>query len=379
MIRLTHEQIAWCDEHAEEALDLLRTLGRIPAPSHHEEQRAAFVADWLSRQGAQGVHMDAAGNVIYPYQVEAGSPVCVVMAHMDVVFPDVTPLPLEEDGEKLCAPGIGDDTANLAALLMAAKYLTEQRPVLRTGLILAANVCEEGLGNLKGVKQIMQDYAGRVTEVISLDASSMNSLVNVAVGSHRMKITIRAQGGHSYSAFGNTNAIVQMAEVIRRLYAKEPPQTARTTYNAGVIEGGTTVNSICAQCSLMYEFRSESRACLAEMDAFFRKTMADCRAEGMDIDVEVLGVRPCTGDVDPARLQDLTARMSHILRTVSGQEIRQHAGSTDANLPLSLGIPAVTIGAVRGGGAHTRAEWIEKASLLQGQQVALMTVLQYAE
>ena len=379
MNQLTNQQLTWCRDHAEEALDLLRTLGKIPAPSHHEEQRAAFVADWLTRQGLADVHIDAAGNVICPMGVTADNAVCVVMAHMDVVFPDTEPLPMHEDAEKLYAPGIGDDTANLVALMMAAKYLAETAPAMKTGLLIVANVCEEGLGNLKGVKQVMQDYAGRVTEVISLDAGSFDHITNVAVGSHRMKITIHAQGGHSYNAFGNTNAIVQMAEVIRRLYAKEPPKGARTTYNAGVIEGGTTVNSICAECSLLYEFRSESRACLQEMEDFFHQTIAGCRAEGMNIDVEVLGIRPCTGDVDPARLAELTRRAEEMLHTVFDGEIRQVSGSTDANLPLSLGVPAVTIGAVISRGAHTRGEWMEKASLLLGQQVALMTVNQYCE
>lgn len=378
MIRLTHEQIAWCDEHAEEAIDLLRVLGRIPAPSHHEEQRAAFVADWLRRQGAQGVYIDGAGNVIYPYQAEENAPVAVLMTHMDVVFPDTTPLPLREEGETMYAPGIGDDTANLVVLLMAAKYLAQHQPTLAHGLLIVANVCEEGLGNLKGSQQIMEDFAGRVKELISLDGG-MEHVTNRAVGSHRMKVTIHAQGGHSYSRFGNTNAIVQMADLITRLYQKEPPTSARTTYNVGVIEGGTTVNSICAQCSMLYEFRSESRECLADMDAFFQKTIEDVRTAGVQVDVEVLGIRPCNGDVDPARLRELTARAADILHTVTGREILENAGSTDANMPLSLGVPAVTIGAVDGGLAHTREEWIHKPSLRLGQQVALMTVLQYAE
>lgn len=376
-MHLNDTHLAWCDAHHDETLDLLRQMAVIPAPSHHEEKRAAFVKAWLDAQGLPGVYIDAAGNVICPMGVTADNPVCVVMAHMDVVFPDTDALPLRENADKLYAPGAGDDTANLAVLMMAAKYIAEHHPAPRTGVLLVANVCEEGLGNLKGSKQIMQDFAGRVTELISLDGGSMDRITNVAVGSHRMAVTIRAQGGHSYHCFGHTNAIVQMAELIRRLYAKEAPP--RTTYNAGVIEGGTTVNSICETCRLLYEFRSEDRACLAEMADFFDATVADLRAEGVDISVEVLGIRPCTGDVDPARLAELTSRAEAILFAAAGKPVKQDAGSTDANAALALGVPAVTIGAVDSSGAHTRNEWVLKASLRPGLQVALATVLQYFE
>ena len=239
---LNTQQTKWSDSHATEALDLLRALGSVPAPSHHEEKRAAFVRDWLVEQGAEHVYIDAAQNVVYPIGVTADNPVVVLMAHTDIVFPDTEPMTIREDAGRMYAPGIGDDTANLVALLMAAKYVAEHRPLPRIGVLIVANSCEEGLGNLKGSRQIMHDYAGRVMELISIDGS-LDRIVNDAVGSHRMKVTIRAQGGHSYGAFGNTNAIVQMAQLITRLYEKEPPTARKTTYNVGVIEGGTTVNS----------------------------------------------------------------------------------------------------------------------------------------
>lgn len=372
---LTYEQEAWCDAHAEEALDLLRALGRIPAPSHHEEKRAAFVCDWLSRQGL-ACHIDAAQNVVCPIGVDAENPVVVLMAHMDIVFPDTEELPMREEDGKLYAPGIGDDTANLVALMMAAKYVAEHRPEPEVGVLIVANSCEEGLGNLKGSKQIMADYQGRVKEFISIDGG-FHRVVNKAVGSHRMRITVRAQGGHSYNAFGNTNAIVLMARVIELLYSKEPPKAAKTTYNVGVIEGGTTVNSICGECSILYEYRSESRECLAEMETFFHAAINACRAAGYDIDVEVLGIRPCSGDVDPQALQLLTERMQALMHHYSGVEADEGPGSTDANAALALGVPAVTIGAIEGAGSHTRGEWIETASLVVGQKIALGAVLQY--
>ena len=234
MAYLNDSQLQWCAQHNAETLDLLRTLGRIPAPSHHEEKRAAFVKDWLEAQGAEGVYIDEALNVIYPVGVTADNPVAVIMAHTDIVFPDTESLAMREEAGRLYAPGIGDDTANLVNLLMAAKYVAAHRPDPKLGVLIVANSCEEGLGNLKGSRQIMKDFEGRVTELISLDGG-LDSVVNNAVGSHRMKVTITAQGGHSYGAFGNTNAIVQMAEMIGRLYEKQVPTKAKTTYNVGVI------------------------------------------------------------------------------------------------------------------------------------------------
>jgi len=373
---LNDNQLAWCRLHEQETLKLLKTLGKIPAPSHHEEKRAEFVRAWLEAQGAQNVHIDDALNVVYPIGVTKDNPVVVVMAHTDIVFPDTQELEMREENGKLYAPGIGDDTANLVTLLMAAKYVAQHDVQPKTGVLLVANACEEGLGNLKGSKQIMQDYAGRIVELISLDGG-LKSVVNVAVGSCRMRVTIHAQGGHSFSRFGNTNAIVQMSRLVTLLYEKTPPKKAKTTYNAGVIEGGTTVNSICAECSLLYEYRSEDRDCLREMDEFFWQTIEKCRAEGMHIDVEVLGIRPCNGDVDPDRLRELTCRMKAIMQEFTGFEIIERSGSTDANSALALGVPAVTIGAIYGEGAHTRGEWVDLSTLPIGQKIALGTVLQY--
>jgi acetylornithine deacetylase/succinyl-diaminopimelate desuccinylase-like protein len=319
MAFLDNDQKSWCADHEGEALELLRTLGKIPAPSHHEDKRAQFVRDWLAANGAEGVYIDEAKNVIYPIGVTGNNPVAVVMAHTDIVFPDTGALAMREEAGKLFAPGIGDDTANLVNLMMAAKYIAENRPASKTGLLIVANSCEEGLGNLKGSRQIMKDFEGRVSELISLDGGP-DWIVNDAVGSCRMKITIRAQGGHSFGDFGNTNAIVQMAELIRRLYEKEPPKQAKTTYNIGVIEGGTTVNSICAECSALYEYRSEDRECLAEMDAFFAGVIDEFRKNGVDISVEVLGVRPCKGDVDAEKLNALTARAAGIIKEFTGRD-----------------------------------------------------------
>jgi len=371
-------QEKWISEHYEETVALLKELGKIPAPSHHEEQRAEFVKNWFVSRGGADAYIDEAKNVILPIGVSENNSVIVIMAHTDIVFPDTEPLEMREENGRLYAPGIGDDTANLVSLMMAAKYALENRLAPKTGVLIVANACEEGLGNLKGTKQILKDFEGRITEFLSLDGGS-GSVVNSAVGSRRVEITVRAQGGHSYSAFGNTNAIVQMSRLIQRLYEKEPPAQAKTTYNAGVIEGGTTVNSIAAECRLMYEYRSESRECLKEMEAFFEKTVDDLKNEGMDISVRELGLRPCKGDVDEEKLTLLTNRIVNIVKTVTEKPVNVGAASTDANAPLSIGIPAVTFGAIEGGGAHTRGEWVRLSSMENAVKCALSALIDYFE
>ncbi len=378
MVMLNEEQLRWCEANHAEAVELLRTLGRIGAPSGHEERRAEFIRDWLARQGARGAYIDDALNVILPIGAAEEGPVAILMAHTDVVFPDEEALPLREEGDQLCAPGIGDDTANLVNLLMAAKYLLDSGLRPRHGLVIAANSCEEGLGNLKGSRRILEAWGSRVTEMISIDGD-MDEIVSRAVGSRRMRVTIRTGGGHSYSDFGRANAIAQMAELICRLDRQQVPTRAKTTYNVGVIEGGTTVNSIPAACSMLYEFRSEDRGCLAEMEAQFDEAIREFRERGVSVEVEVVGVRPCAGDVDADRQAGLTRRMKDIMERYSGNEIPENAGSTDANSALALGIPAVTIGAAQGGGAHTREEWTSKSALLAGMKIALAAVLQYCD
>lgn len=366
----TDFEVKWISDHVQEAESLLKTLGRIPAPSHHEERRALFIFNWLKNQGAKDVYIDEAKNVVLKLGNVDASPVSLVMAHTDIVFEDTEPLPMREENGKLYAPGIGDDTANLVALLMAAKFLLSQNIQPKCGLIISANACEEGLGNLKGVKQLLSDYDSRIGSLVSLDCGA-GEIVNNAVGSYRVKITIRAEGGHSYSDFGNENAIVQMSRLITRLYEKTPPAGAKTTYNAGVIEGGSTINSIAGECSLLYEYRSESRECMQEMDAYLSDTIEYFKHQGYDIHVEMLGLRPCKGNVNEEKQTLLSKKAAQLVEEITRSPSSLHAASTDANASLALGIPSVTVGAIIGGGAHTRGEWIELSSLENAIKIAL--------
>lgn len=362
--------------HKEETLELLKRLASIPAPSHHEAKKAAFVKSWLEQQGAEGVLIDEACNVLFPYGCDGEKEIVVFMAHTDVVFPDLEPFTVTEKDGKLYAPGIKDDNADLANLLMCVKYLLKDKPSMSVGLLFAANSCEEGLGNLKGSRAIYEKYGHRIRECISFDGN-LDAIVNRAVGSQRYRVRVKTEGGHSYNAFGNENAIYKLSCIIQSLYEIQVPKKAKTTYNVGTIEGGTSVNTIAQSASMLYEFRSENSACLKEMEDAFWKVIESYRSGGLAVDVEVMGIRPCGKNVDEQALNDLTDRHTKIIRQFFEGEICVGDGSTDANTFLAHGIPANVIGTAIGGKTHTREEWIIADSLVTGQKIGLASVLWY--
>ena len=270
------------------------------------------------------------------------------------------------------------DAPSAVDLLMSAKYVLEHSTRFRYGLLLVANSCEEGLGNLDGTKELFATYGSRIRAFYSFDGH-LSGCCNTAVGSYRYQITCRTIGGHSYGDYGRPNAIEILCRLVSELYEMTPPTTAKTTYNVGRIEGGTTVNSIAQKASMLYEFRSSSQACLKEMEKNFREVLARHQDRGGELTVELLGVRPGNGELDEAALAEFTNRSIEIIRTFYEGEIESNPGSTDSNIPLSMGILANTIGTVTGGLAHTREEWIELASLPVGFKIALGTILQYEE
>ena len=373
-MELTHEIIQYIDRHAEEAFDLLVSLAQIPAPSNHEEQRAEFCLNWLRSKGAEGAYIDDALNVIYPIGDTGDNDLVVFMAHSDVVFPDTTPLPLKIEDGRIWCPGVGDDTANAVALLTVAGYLAGQKALPQNyGVLLVINSSEEGLGNLKGTKKIMADFGHRVKEFITFDGNA-NMVVTKAVGSRRYQVTVTTEGGHSYSRFGAPNAIAQLSRLITRLYEIKVPDIGRTTYNVGTISGGTSVNTIAQSAQMLFEFRSDEREKLAIMEAHFDRIVEEFRSEGVQISIQVVGDRPCGVVVDNSALAN---RALEAVRAHYGIEPFCTSGSTDCNIPLSMGIPSICPGCVMGAGAHTREDYVEIDSLLPGLKVAAQLILHH--
>ena len=376
-MEMTKKVFDWIDAHEAEQLELLKTLAQIPAPSHHEEKRVAFCTQWLRDNGIENIQVDEAQNVICSFGVTDDNPLIMFGAHSDVVFPDNEPLPLRVEDGKIYCPGVGDDTGSVVALMLAARYITEEKLLpADCGLLIVINAAEEGLGNLKGIRKLMETYGTRVREFVSFDARIGGS-VNTAVGSRRFKIEVDTEGGHSYGKFGNRNAIAYLASLIDTLYTMKVPEGGKTTYNVGTISGGTSVNTIAQHAEMLYEFRSDDRNSLKIMDKHLQTAIEFYRAKGVQVTVSVVGDRPCGGEVDPAAMEDMKNRMSVINRRHFGKDLTFVRGSTDCNIPLSMGIPALCLGCYTGEGAHTRSEYVDIASLIPGLKFAFDVILSY--
>ena len=360
-----------------EVIDLIRTLCAIPAPSHHEERRAAFIQDWFMQRGMHAT-IDEAKNVLCPMGVGETGEIVVVMAHTDTVFPDMEPMPQREADGRLYCPGVGDDTTNLAALMMMAAYLHEHGFAPECGVLFVANSCEEGLGNLKGCKAIMKAYGPRVKAFLSLDGGTEHVCAR-AVGSSRYRITAKTCGGHSFASFGNRNAIAVLAELTCAFYAQTVPHhgDSLTTYNVGVISGGTSVNTIAQHAELLYEYRSDDAQCLDAMEKQLREILAAHEKQDAEVTVELLGLRPCGRDGDADRQAALENACCNALARYAGTRPCISSGSTDCNVPLSMGVPSACFGVYVGEGAHTREEWVELSSIGPGMQAAMSVLLNW--
>jgi acetylornithine deacetylase/succinyl-diaminopimelate desuccinylase-like protein len=361
-------------------LKTLKELCLIPAPSHHEEKRAEYCKAWLERYGAKGVYIDKALNVVFPINCENSKEITVVVAHTDTVFPDTEPMPYKDDGERIYCPGVSDDTASLAVMLVTAKYFIENKISPKKGIMFVCNSCEEGLGNLKGTRQIFEDYEGRIGQFLSFD-SNLNKIADKCVGSHRYEVEVQTIGGHSYLAFGNPNAIAELSKIIGDIYNIQIPkrENSRTSYNVGTIEGGTSVNTIAQSAKMLCEYRSDNKECLAIMEKAFNEIFACAKARGVDISVTKIGERPCMGKVDLDKIEQMAKVCEEIIHQETGFNIIRESSSTDCNIPLSLGIPALCIGVYTGEQWHTRKEWVDKASLPLGLQVAIKSVISLTE
>lgn len=358
-------------------------ITEIPAPTFNEAARGAYLAKLLSGAGLK-VTTDDVGNVIGERPGRSSNDIVLVVAHLDTVFPDAT-VRVRRDGDRLYAPGISDNGTGLVALVVMARALRDAHLQTDQTILFVADVGEEGEGNLRGMRKLAETYRGRLRYVIALDGASTDYVITTALASRRVEVTITGPGGHSWSDFGSPNPIHAAARAIAQFVNTPVPENPRSSFNVGEIQGGTSVNSIPASASLKVDLRSESEAELAKLETALRKAvqsgvsdeMAAARSRGLggkplDVEFKVLGVRPA-GALPP----DSPLRAAvQVADDFLGNQSRSELSSTDANIPLSLGIPAIAIGA--GGlsaGAHSPGEWYNPLGREMGLKRALLTVL----
>ena len=360
-------------------------ITEIPAPPFHEEVRAAYVKKLLSDAGLS-VETDSTGNVIGKMAGANTNDIVLVTAHLDTVFPAGTDVRVRRDGSRLMAPGISDNGSGLATLVALARAMQEAKIHTQSSVWFVADVGEEGEGNLRGMHALMDAYRSRLKSVIALDGSAVDYVATAAIASRRVEIVITGAGGHSWSDFGAPNAINAMARGIAKFIETRVPESPRTTFNIGDIEGGTSVNAIPARASMKVDLRSEQESELpvlegelrADVQAGVDEEMAAAKARGMTtgrapltIAVKVLGVRPGGELPQDSPLLAVVFAADRVV----GNRSRQERSSTDANLPLSVGIPAISIGC--GGtsaGAHTTAEWYDPTGRELGLQRAFLII-----
>ncbi|MGA0607428.1 M20/M25/M40 family metallo-hydrolase [Phenylobacterium sp. VNQ135] len=366
-------------------------LTEIEAPPFKEEKRAQTYIEMLKAHGLTDIEMDAEGNVMGLRRGTgpAGGKVVVIAAHLDTVFPEGTNVKVRREGTKLFAPGVGDDTHSLAVLLGYIRALDAAKIKTKRDILFVGNVGEEGPGDLRGVRHIFTKgrYKDRVAAFFSMDGTSPDRVVSGAVGSRRYRVTFKGPGGHSYGAFGIVNPMAAMGNAVVAMNKLEVPKTPKTTYATSVVGGGTSVNSIPEAIWLEVDMRSESPDELAKVDAKFKQIVdeavaaenaARSTAPGkISAEVKLIGDRPTGKTREDAEIVQIT---SAAVRAAGYQPILG-ASSTDSNMPISLGIPAVTIGSGgKGGRAHAPDEWIDvaKPESLRGMGVGLAALIAMA-
>jgi tripeptide aminopeptidase len=354
----------WIEHNTRWVTDQQIRLTEIAAPERDEARRGEYLRTLLEGSGLK-VRTDKVGNVIGE-RPGSDSRVVLIAAHLDTVFPVGTDLRVKRDGDRLEAPGISDNGAGLAALVGLARALAESRVRTSKTIVLAGDVGEEGEGNLRGIRALVAEYGSRLAAVIAVDGPSIEHITTQAIASRRFEITVTGPGGHSWSDFGAPNPITALARGIVQFSSVQMPEEPRSSFNFGIIEGGTSVNSIPDRAAVKIDLRSEAESELAELETALRDAMstamrqeieiANAPPDSLDLTFRSLGSRPAGKLAENSPLRETIQSVDRYL----GNRSRLERSSTDANIPLSLGIPAVSLGGGgMGGGSHTLGEWYD--------------------
>lgn len=359
-------------------------LCEIPAPPFGEALRGAEYARRMREIGLQNVRTDAEGNVLGELPGSGDGPLVVLSGHLDTVFPEGTDVTVTVDGDMLAGPGISDDCRGLAVVLGVAKAIVDAGIETTGTLVFVGTVGEEGQGDLRGVRHLFEtELRDRVDYFISVDGSGLG-ITKDGVGSNRYRVSFTGPGGHSYGAFGMPNPIHALGRAIEKISEFRVPDQPKTTFSVGRIEGGTSVNSISFEASMEVDMRSEAPASLARVDSLFHSALQDALEEErrrwnsdvpLEMAVEVIGIRPAGSQASEAAIVVAGVESA----AVFGFQPELRSSSTDANVPISLGIPAVTIGGGgRGEGSHSLGETFNRRDSQLGTQWVLLYTLTLA-
>ena len=380
--------LEFIDNDYERWVEELIELTEIPAPPFKEGERARAYLEKLRELGLKDVEMDAEGNVM-GIREGSGGPLLAVSAHLDTVFPEGTDVTVQRRGTRLSAPGIGDDTAGLATLLAVVRAMDAAGVTTTSDILFIGDVGEEGPGDLRGMKHLFREgpYKDRIEMFVAVEGGRQTDITNAALGSKRYRVVFKGPGGHSYSAFGLVNPAFAMGNATRKFSELEVPADPKTTFNVGVVGGGTSVNSIPVEAWMEVDMRSEEPDELNELAETFLGLMHEAvdeenavrsTAEGpIELEMTVIGDRP-SGEI--SKNTPIVQRAAAAYRAFGIEPIYSRS-STDANIPISMGIPGITIdrGGL-GGRSHSLDEWtdVEKSAAVKGIQVVLTAILAIA-
>jgi acetylornithine deacetylase/succinyl-diaminopimelate desuccinylase-like protein len=357
-------------------IDLAIQIQQIPAPTFNEIKRAEFMRDLFTSEGLSDVSIDEVGNVYgllsSSNSLNAKSQPLIISAHTDTVFPLSMDLKVRRETDKVYGIGIGDNSLGAAGLVGLLWMIRERKIKLDGDIWFVANVCEEGLGDLRGMKAVVDRFGGDVLLYLVLEGMALGHVYHGAVGVKRYRVKVTTKGGHSWSDYGLPSAIHELSKLVVQLTSLELPKEPRTTMNVGKISGGTSINVIAPEAWLELDLRSEGQASLAKLISDVEKIIHEAGKPGLSFEAEVIGQRPA-GELSPKH--PLIQLAMECIRG-QGLEAALTTGSTDANIPLSKNFPALVLGVSTGSGAHTKDEYINTAPVEKGMEQLVSFVSQ---
>jgi len=363
----------WLPALTKWVIDQCIKVQQVPAPTFDEAKRADYIAAQYQALGLENIWIDDWYNVygLMPGKVHTG-PGVMLSAHSDTVFAAGVDLTIRREDDRIYGPGIGDNSMGIAGMLGIARGLQMGNITPPVDLHFVATTREEGLGNLDGMRAAYTHIADSIGAVINMEGLALGFVYNAGIAVRRLKITAKADGGHSWVHFGKHNAINGLIELGARLLRINPPNEPRTTYNIGMIEGGQAINALATEAALWLDMRSESPAELVSLERRVRTFMDEIKRDDLRFEVEIVGDRPA-GELDPSHpLVQFALASLEVVSFKGGL----HSGSTDGNIPLQAGCPAVTIGVTSGANAHRVDEYIELEPVEAGlKQLILLTLL----